>query len=144
MVPAEHMPSSDIMCEEVEQGKARAPGDPLRKVACGALEWLRAHAHVHFLREVHRFGPAVVELARRLSHRYGDLCAQRNWSPNNCAGDQVPESCVGVFAGGYISHLSCLFSATVAYICASSAAMLFRHCRPPFFCKPTGGTLRFP
>ena len=36
MVPAKHMPSSDIM-EEVEQGKA-TPGDRWRKVACGALE----------------------------------------------------------------------------------------------------------
>ena len=73
MVPAKHMPSSDIMCEEVERGNANVPGDPLRKLTSGALEWLWAHGQVHRLRGVHRFGTAVAEFARSFSRRFSEL-----------------------------------------------------------------------
>ena len=87
MVPAKHMPSSDIMCEEVE----------LRKVACGALEWLRAAPQTTV--QVIKFQKAAWESLQE--------------------------------ATSVTFH--------VAHICASSAAMLFRHCRPPFFLQANWG-----
>ena len=129
MVPAKHMPSSDIMCEEVERGNANIPGDPLRKLTSGALEWLWAHGQVHYLREVHRFGTAVAEFAQSLSSRFNELRVHPS-APQTTV--QVIKF-VGVCAGGYISHLSRLHSTIVPHTWAGSAAMLLRHCRPPLF-----------